>query len=40
MIRKIRGNCRNYIYEKSSEKEGDTIKNSSKTLIREPQKGG
>jgi len=40
MIREIRGNCRNYIYEKSSEKEGDAIKTSSKTLIREPEKVG
>jgi len=26
IIRKIRGNCRNYFYEKSSEKEGCAIK--------------
>ena len=40
MIREIRGNCRNYIYEKSSEKEVGAIKISSKTLIRGPEKVG
>jgi len=40
MIRKIRGNRRNYFYEKSSEKEGCTIENSSKTLIKQPEKEG